>query len=72
MFRPGFMKATEGQKNLKSLYKYFAWVYPIGRALFPGGFCTLQEVGRAMINAATKGYTKKVIEVKDIVELAKA
>jgi uncharacterized protein YbjT (DUF2867 family) len=72
MFRPGFMKASPGQKNLKSYYKLFAWVYPIGRALYPAGFCTLQEVGRAMINAVTKGYPKQILEVKDIVELAKA
>jgi uncharacterized protein YbjT (DUF2867 family) len=70
MFRPGFMKATTGQKNLKSFYKYLAWIYPLGRALYPAAFCTLQEVGRAMINAATKGYPKKVLEVKDIVTLS--
>ena len=72
MFRPGFMKASPGQKNVKSYYKFFAWVYPIGRALYPAGFCTLQEVGRAMINAVSKGYPKKILEVKDIVALAKA
>ena len=72
MFRPGFMKATPGQKNLKSIYKYFAWMYPIGRVLYPSGFCTLKEVGQAMINAATKGYAKRILEVKDIVALAKA
>ena len=72
MFRPGFMKAQPGQKNLKILYKLFAWIYPIGRALFPGTFCTLQEVGRAMVNAATKGAPKRVLEVEDIVSLAKA
>ncbi len=71
MFRPGFMKATQGQKNLKNSYKLFAWVYPIGRVVYPAGFCTLQEVGRAMINAASKGYPKQILEVKDIVELAK-
>ncbi|WP_431211436.1 NAD-dependent epimerase/dehydratase family protein [Puia sp. P3] len=71
MFRPGFMKASPGQKNLKSFYRYIAWLYPIGRAVYPGGFCTLKEVGLAMINAAGKGYSKKVLEVKDIVELAK-
>src|SRR6266576_2835398 len=32
MFRPAFMKASPGQKNLKSSYKLLAWVYPIGRA----------------------------------------
>lgn len=72
MFRPGFTKASAGQKNVKSYYKFVAWLYPIGRALYPAGFCTLQEVGRAMINAASRGYPKQILEVKDIVKLAKA
>jgi hypothetical protein len=72
MFRPGFMKATPGQKNLKRVYRWFAWVYPIGRALYPAGFCTLHEVGQAMINAVIKGYCQPILEVKDIVRLAKA
>jgi hypothetical protein len=71
MFRPAFMKATPGQKNVKGYYQYFAWLYPIGRALYPAGFCTLQEVGLAMIHAASKGYSKQILEVKDIVSLAK-
>jgi nucleoside-diphosphate-sugar epimerase len=70
MFRPGFMKATRGQKNVKSYYRYIAWLYPIGRTLYPAGFCTLQEVGLAMIKAAGKGYAKQILEVKDIVALA--
>ena len=72
MFRPGFMKASPGQKNLKSWYKYIEWLYPLGRRLYPGGFCTLREVGQAMINAAAKGYPKQILEVRDIVALAKA
>lgn len=71
MFRPGFMKATPGQKNIKIYYTFLAWLYPIGRALYPAGFCTLNEVGQAMINTVTKGYEKQILEVKDIVELAK-
>lgn len=71
MFRPAFMKATAGQKNLKSFYKYLAWIYPIGRVLYPKGFCTLKEVGLAMINITLKGYPKQIINVKDIVTLAK-
>jgi hypothetical protein len=71
MFRPGFMKATPGQKNVKSFYKYIAWIYPMGRALYPAGFCALQEVGLAMIKAVTKGYPKQILEVEDIVKLAK-
>jgi uncharacterized protein YbjT (DUF2867 family) len=72
MFRPGFMQASPGQKNIKSSYRLMAWLYPIGRALYPAGFCTLQEVGQAMINAVIKGYPRAVLEVKDIVQLAKA
>jgi nucleoside-diphosphate-sugar epimerase len=72
MFRPAFMKATPGQKNLKSVYHLLAWLYPIGRALYPAGFCTLQEVGRAMIHAATRGYPKQILDVKDIVKLSNA
>jgi nucleoside-diphosphate-sugar epimerase len=71
MFRPGFMRATPGQKNLKISYKLFAWVYPMGRAVYPTGFCTLEEVGQAMIHAATKGYSQKILDVKDIVQLSK-
>jgi hypothetical protein len=72
MFRPGFMKPTPGQRNAKSYYQLIGWLYPIGRALYPAGFCTLQEVGQAMINAVRKGYPKPILEVKDIVTLAKA
>jgi uncharacterized protein YbjT (DUF2867 family) len=72
MFRPAFMKASPGQKNLKFSYKALAWIYPIGRALYPAGFCTLQEVGLAMINAARFGSPKRILEVADIVALAKA
>ena len=72
MFRPGMMKAVPGQKNLKPIYKALAWIYPIGRALYPKGFCTLQEVGRAMIHLAKAGSSKRIIDVPDIVELARA
>lgn len=72
MFRPGVMKATPGQQNLKALYRYLAWLYPIVHALYPAGSCTLREVGQAMINLAIKGYPKKILEVKDIVAAAKS
>jgi uncharacterized protein YbjT (DUF2867 family) len=71
MFRPGVMKATPGQQNLKSLYRRLAWLYPVIHALWPSRSCTLREVGQAMINVALKGYPKKVLEVPDIVMAAK-
>lgn len=71
-FRPGFMKATAGQQNIKSYYKLIGWMYPFLRVLFPNQVSTLHEVGLAMIHSVLKGYPKAVLEVKDIYMLAKA
>lgn len=71
MFRPGFMLPTEGLKNTLKYYKYIAWLYPIGRAIYPAGFSTLRELGVAMIKSVSIGYEKPILEVKDIVTLAK-
>ncbi len=70
-FRPGFMKPTKGLKNTLSFYKYVNWMYPLLRWLFPKSVSTLRELGLSMIYVLTKGYHKNVLEVKDIVALAK-
>ena len=70
-FRPGFMRPTKGLKNALSAYKYVNWLFPFMRSVMPKFFCTLQEVGLAMINSTTKGYEKQIIEVTDIVVLAR-
>ena len=70
-FRPGMLKPTEGMKNTLSYYKYLGWLYPTLRAVFPKYVCTLKELGLAMINASSKGCSKCILEVKDIVALAK-
>ncbi|MBC9914257.1 epimerase [Chitinophaga varians] len=69
-FRPAFMKATPGAKNLKTLYKMLSFLYFL-RSIFPNYFLTLEEVGKAMINVTIHGYSKKILEVKDIAALAK-
>lgn len=68
-FRPGMMRATKGLKNTLPYYKYFGWLYPLVRAL--GGATTLTETGLSMINVVRKGYDKRIIEIKDIIALAK-
>ena len=70
-FRPGYMHPTPGLKNTNKYYKYIAWMYPFLRWVFPGGVSTLAELGRAMINITRLGYSKQIIEVKDIKALAK-
>ena len=69
-FRPGLMKATEGQKRVLTAYKYFAWLIPIIKLLGPKSFNTLSQVGKAMISLAKYGYDKNIIEIKDIHILA--
>ena len=71
MFRPGYMQPTKGLKNTLKLYSVFAWSYPLMRKLFPNFVCTLKDVGLAMINTVNKGPEKSVLEVRDIVNLAR-
>jgi hypothetical protein len=70
-FRPGIIKPTKGLKNTLAFYKYLGWLIPVIRLFAHGSVVRLKEIGLAMINAATKGYEKQVLEVKDIVALAK-
>jgi len=69
-FRPGFIKPIKGLKHINPLYKYVGWLFPIGRALAPNGFCTLHELGLAMINIVNSGYEKDVVDGKAIIALA--
>lgn len=70
-FRPGFIKPIKGLKFTNKYYKYVSWLYPIGRAIYPNGFCTLEEVGNAMINTLRHQNERKIVEGKDIIVLAK-
>jgi uncharacterized protein YbjT (DUF2867 family) len=70
-FRPGYMRPTPGQKNIKW---YFSWIgafYPLLLVIFPNHVSTLPQVARAMIYVAMEGFSKPVLEVKDINSLAK-
>jgi len=71
MFRPGFMRPTRGLQHAHKFYAYINWAYPVLRKLLPNYVITLQELGLSMINAALYGYEKPVLEVKDIVALAR-
>jgi hypothetical protein len=69
-FRPGYIHPTKGLHNTNPYYKYVSWIYPIGRLLVPNFFSTLKEIGLAMINSAFYGYEKKILNGKEITELA--
>ncbi len=70
-FRPGFIKPIKGLKYTLPLYKYVKWLYPVGRLIYPNGFCSLSEIGRAMINVAFRGRQNPIVEGKDIIAEAK-
>lgn len=70
-FRPGFMLATPGQRNLHASYKLVAWLYPIARVVVPQYVSTLRQVAVAMIYVALNGFSKPILEVRDINALSR-
>jgi uncharacterized protein YbjT (DUF2867 family) len=69
-FRPGMMKSTYGQKNVKWGFKLMDALYPFMNFLFPAFVSTLQEVATAMIEIITKPYESTIIEVRDIKKIS--
>lgn len=65
-FRPGMMKSTPGQKNVKWGFKMMDSMYPIFNFLFPSFVSTLQEVSLAMIYLVEIHYHTSTIEVNDV------
>jgi hypothetical protein len=71
MFRPGYIHPKRGMKFTLPMYRYVDWAWPLFRILFPGFVSTQQQLGRAMIAAAYFRPDLKVVEVKDINNMAK-
>ena len=70
-FRPAYIHPTKGLKNTLRYYKYLSWLYPLLHMIMPKYIITLKELALAMINSVSKGYEKKVLEVRDIIALSK-
>lgn len=68
-FRPGVMLPFEGQRNWRSSYKFLAKIIKL---FAPKSVLTMHQVGKAMINSVTIGYTKNILEISDIRQLAQA
>jgi len=69
-FRPGIIKPTKGLKNVLSLYTWLGCMLPIINTISPKSVVTLKQIGDAMINATSRGYEKRILEVKDIIALS--
>ena len=74
MFRPGFIRACPGKTSKTLLYRLayvaLAPLYPLLKRLAPTRVTTSENLGRAMIAAATTGYSKRILENPDINALA--
>ena len=70
MFRPGAIVPLHGIKSRTRAYRLaytFGWpLVRLLRILFPNQVLTTEEIGRAMINVADRGFPKKILESADI------
>jgi uncharacterized protein YbjT (DUF2867 family) len=70
MFRPGFIEPLYGVRSKTAAYRVFYLLtkplLPLLRRAFPDYVLTTQQIGRAMLNVARKGYPKRVLESKEI------
>lgn len=71
-FRPGFLYPAKGARNIHGFNFMYTVLYPVLKGLTPSFVCTIKELAKAMINSVLKGSDKQILEVKDIVRLAKA
>ncbi len=70
LFRPGLMKPTPGQKNVKTVFRMLGLLYPVLRILSPSNVCTVKDLGRAMIFVAERGFQRRILAPGDITQLA--
>jgi hypothetical protein len=70
-FRPFMLTPTKGLRNTHRFYRYIIWLFPLGKMVYPEGFCTLRELALAMIHVGFQGYDKRIITPTDMVRLAK-
>ena len=74
LLRPGYIQPMRGVTSRTAAYRAFYWVlsplYPALNKLFPDHLTTTEKVGRAMIRAASHGYSQSILSNQDINRLA--
>jgi uncharacterized protein YbjT (DUF2867 family) len=70
MFRPGIIQPLDGIRSktraYRILYMLTAPVLPLLRRAFPNSILTTREIGQAMLAVARNGWSRPVLESKDI------
>ncbi len=73
-FRPGgiepFLPLKPSQTYYKT-YKYLKGLFRLMKWVAPGLVITLKDLAKAMINVSISGYSKNILEMKDMKILAK-
>jgi len=72
--RPGGLISSlplKPSQTYYSMYKYFSWLFKLGKILAPNTISKLSDLAIVMIDLALNGNVKNIIEVKDINSLAK-
>ena len=74
-FRPAgiepFLPLKPSQTYYKS-YKYMGWLFSFMKVVAPNFIVSLKDIADALINSSLTGYSKDILEVKDIKILARA
>jgi uncharacterized protein YbjT (DUF2867 family) len=70
MFRPGLIQPLHGIRSKTALYRaayvVLAPFTPLLKRLFPRAVTTTEQMGRAMLAVARRGYPRRVLETADI------
>jgi uncharacterized protein YbjT (DUF2867 family) len=70
MFRPGAIQPLHGIRSktfwYRMIYAATGPLYPVLLRLFPGAVTTTEQLGRAMIDVAARGYKRHILETSDI------
>jgi hypothetical protein len=72
-FRPAGIQTHLPVKPTQAFYKtykYLSWLYPVIKLIAPNQVIDLKDIALAMINSSLQGYSKNILEVKDIRFLA--
>ena len=73
-FRPAGIKPflpLRPSQTFYRTYKYIAWLFPVMEVISPNFVVNLKDLANAMINVSLTGYSKNILEVKEIKILAK-
>lgn len=75
LFRPGVIEPAHGEISKTRGYRWFyamlGWSLPLLRRALPNYILSTEQLGIAMLQAARIGVAKPVLEITDIVALAK-